>query len=134
LNFKGTPSQEEHITIFSGLRNDDTALSGWIVSSAFYLLLKIIGISSITEYDNPLLRLPHKMALRQYLLENWLSGVNRLRKATTTIQIVYSGFIVIYIKIFYGTRHIISDGATFSQRHHHSGAPELQETGVQKSV
>jgi hypothetical protein len=28
LNFKGTPSQEEHITIFSGLRNDDTALSG----------------------------------------------------------------------------------------------------------
>jgi hypothetical protein len=32
---------------------------------------------------------------------------------TTTIQIVYSGFIVIYIKIFYGTQYRIDDGATF---------------------
>ncbi len=69
LNYKGTPSQEEHITIICGLRNDDTALSGWIDSSAFYLLVKITRISSTPEYDNPLSPLPHKMALSHHVLE-----------------------------------------------------------------
>jgi hypothetical protein len=38
LNFKGTPSQEELETIFSGLRIDDMALSDQIDYSAFFHL------------------------------------------------------------------------------------------------
>jgi hypothetical protein len=54
LNFKGTPSQEEHKTIFSGLTICQMALSK-----------HSDGISSIQEYDDPLWPLLIKMALHR---------------------------------------------------------------------
>jgi hypothetical protein len=39
--FKGTPSQEEHKTIFSGFGIDDMALSDQIDFSAFFRLRKM---------------------------------------------------------------------------------------------
>jgi hypothetical protein len=41
LNFKGTSSQEEHKTIFSGLKIYEMALSGQIDVPAFFLLWKV---------------------------------------------------------------------------------------------
>jgi hypothetical protein len=71
LDFKGTPSQEEHKTIFSGLKICKMALSNQIDFSAFFSLRKMtyrnFGISSIPEYDNPLSLLPRKMALRRHV-------------------------------------------------------------------
>jgi hypothetical protein len=60
LNFKGTPSQEKHKTIFSGLKIFKMALSNQIDFTGFFCLREMI--SSIPEYDNPLLPLPPKMA------------------------------------------------------------------------
>jgi hypothetical protein len=67
LNFKGTPSQEEQKTIFSGLTICKMALSDQIDFPVIFRLRKmtyITGISSILEYDNPLSPLLRKMALR----------------------------------------------------------------------
>jgi hypothetical protein len=36
LNFKGTPSQEEHKTIFSGLKINEMALSGQSDATALF--------------------------------------------------------------------------------------------------
>jgi hypothetical protein len=41
LNFKGTPSQEEHKTIFSGLKINKMALSDQNDFSAFFRLRKM---------------------------------------------------------------------------------------------
>jgi hypothetical protein len=41
LNFKGTSSQEEHKTIFSGLKIYEMALFDQIDDSAFFLLWKM---------------------------------------------------------------------------------------------
>jgi hypothetical protein len=50
LNFKGTPSQEEHKTIFSTLNINEMALSDQNDFPAFFRLHKILnGISSIPE-------------------------------------------------------------------------------------
>jgi hypothetical protein len=71
LNFKGTPSQEEHKTIFSGLKICKMALSNQIDFLGFFRLREMTaGISSIPEYDNPQLPLPCKMALRRPVLKN----------------------------------------------------------------
>jgi hypothetical protein len=68
LNFKGTPSQEEQKTIFSGLMICKMALSYQIDLPAFSSLRKMtFGIPSIPEYDNPLSPLPRKMALRRHV-------------------------------------------------------------------
>jgi hypothetical protein len=61
LNFKGTPSQEEHKTIFSSLKICKMALSNQIDFPA---------ILSIPEYDNSLSPLPHKMALHHHVWKN----------------------------------------------------------------
>jgi hypothetical protein len=61
LNFKGTPSQEEQKTIYSGLMICKMALSNQIDFPAF---------SSIPKCDNPLSPLPRKMAFRRHVLEN----------------------------------------------------------------
>jgi hypothetical protein len=68
LNFKGTPSQEGHKTIFSSLKICKMALSNQIDFLAFLGLRKMTtGISSIPEYHNPLSPLPWKMASRRYV-------------------------------------------------------------------
>jgi hypothetical protein len=55
LNFKGTPSQEKHKTIFSSLMICKMALSDQSDFPAIFRLLKMTyRISSIPEYDNPL--------------------------------------------------------------------------------
>jgi hypothetical protein len=43
------------------------------------------GISSIPECDNLLSPLLRKMALRRHVLENWLSGIDRLRKVNVSV-------------------------------------------------
>jgi hypothetical protein len=65
LNFKGTPSQEEHKTIFSGLTICKIALSDQSDFLAIFCLRKMTYPSSIPEYDNPLSLLLRKMALRR---------------------------------------------------------------------
>jgi hypothetical protein len=42
FNFKGTPSQEEHKTIFSSLKINEVALSDQIDFPAFFSLHKMI--------------------------------------------------------------------------------------------
>jgi hypothetical protein len=70
-NFKGTPSQEEHKTIFSSLKIYKMALSNQNDFLAFFCLWKMTyRISSILEYDSQLSPLPHKMALRHHVLGN----------------------------------------------------------------
>jgi hypothetical protein len=65
LYFKGTPSQEEHKTIFSGLMICMMTLSDQSDFPAIFRLRKMTyGISSILEYDNLLLPLLRQMALR----------------------------------------------------------------------
>jgi hypothetical protein len=59
LNFKGTPSQEEHKTIFSGLKINVTALSDKIDFLAFLRFRKMTQeFPSIPEYGNLLQPLP----------------------------------------------------------------------------
>jgi hypothetical protein len=41
-------------------------------------------VSSILEYDNPLLPMSLKMVLHSYVEENWLSGVGILRKVNAS--------------------------------------------------
>ncbi len=66
LNFKGTPSQEEQKTIFSGLIICMMALSDQSDFPAVFDLRKMTyEISSILEYENPLSPLLRKMALRR---------------------------------------------------------------------
>jgi hypothetical protein len=47
LNFKGTPSQEEHNNIFSGLGIDDMGLSDHTVFLAFFRLRKVTYLNLI---------------------------------------------------------------------------------------
>jgi hypothetical protein len=67
LDFKGTPSEEEHKAIFYGLKICKMALSNQTDFPAFF---RLTGISSIPEYDNPLLPMPPKMAVCRHVLEN----------------------------------------------------------------
>jgi hypothetical protein len=66
LNFKGTPSQEEQKTIFSGLTIGKMALSDQSDFPAIFRLRKMTYRNFINpEYDNPLSPLLRKMALRR---------------------------------------------------------------------
>jgi hypothetical protein len=61
------------------------ALSNQIDFPAFFsFCMMTYRNSSIPEYDNLLSPLPRKMALRRHVLENLLSGIDRLRKVNVT--------------------------------------------------
>jgi hypothetical protein len=67
FNFKGTPPQEEHKTIFSGFTICKTALSDQSYFPAIFRLRKMTYRNFINSgiYDNPLSPLLRKMALRR---------------------------------------------------------------------
>ncbi len=78
---KGTPSQEEHKTIFTSLKINKMALYNQIDFLAFFSLRKMTyQISSILEYDNPLSPLPCKMALRHHVKKIDFAELTGLRK------------------------------------------------------
>jgi hypothetical protein len=64
VDFKGTPSQEEHKTIFSGLGKTDWLWLVKLIPRAFLSLRKMTYWNLIDyRYDNPSSLLNHKMAL-----------------------------------------------------------------------
>jgi hypothetical protein len=63
------------------------ALSDQIDFPAFFSFRKMTyRNSSIPEYDNLLSPLPRKKALRRHVLENLLSGIDRLRKVNVKVK------------------------------------------------
>jgi hypothetical protein len=70
--FKGTLLQEEHTTIFSGLKINEMGLSTRSDFPAISVCVRLLTrISSILDYDSPLSSLLRKMASRHQVWENW---------------------------------------------------------------
>jgi hypothetical protein len=71
LNFKGTPSQEEHKTIFSGFKIDEIALSDQVDFPAVPSLEDDLPeFQQFRNTNNPLSPLPCKTGLCCHVSEN----------------------------------------------------------------
>jgi hypothetical protein len=81
LKLKGPPSQEEHKTMFSSLKINEMALSNQVDFLEFFHLCKMTYQnfinSGIWQFATAFAL---KMAFRLKVLENWLSGDDRLLK------------------------------------------------------
>ncbi len=88
LNFKGTPSHEEHKTIFNGWKIYEVALSDQIDFPAFFRFRKMTYQNFIyfrVQQFAGAMPLTRKLALHHLVEENWFSGIGRLRKLNASV-------------------------------------------------
>jgi hypothetical protein len=86
LNFKGTPSQEEHKTIFSSLKICKMGFSNQIDFPAFFSLYKMTSRNFVNTWiQQSAVAFALEDGLTLSCLENWLSGIDRLRKVNVSV-------------------------------------------------